>query len=107
MVLCLVQEENIKEIDMIGSTNGLNKGVFAQYYATSFSALDSMAVGGTPYLADVQGTDGATAHNRWIVMGFVNASGLYGFQMAMSFDNKLYKRYKNNSSSWGEWVTIT
>lgn len=81
---------------------------FNEYIATSFSNLDSIVVKGSPYIADVKGTEGApTGHNRWLVLGFENAGGNFGFQLAMTFDSHLYKRCKVSSNSWGAWTTIS
>lgn len=85
-----------------------NNARFPQISATSFSDLDTKTIGvtATPYLADVSSSDGApNSNNRWGVFGFTNSGGTYAYQMALSFSDKIYTRFKSGGA-WQAWRTI-
>lgn len=60
-------------------------------------------------LIDCRGTgnvpDGVT--NHWFGFQWKNSSGMYGFQVAFSFNNdKIYKRHAQNASTLSAWVAV-
>lgn len=90
-----------------------------QYYITStmggFDGLDSKLANmgaSQSYIASVQdsGPDNGGSsskpdgNNFWFVFGTVNSSGLYAQQTATSFTGTIYRRSKQNSNAWGEWL---
>lgn len=63
---------------------------------------------GTMSMFDCSGNDNTpSVSNRWFGFQWKNPSGVYGFQIAFSFNNdKIYKRFAFNSSTLSSWREI-
>lgn len=48
-----------------------------------------------------------TGKNRWFLQQWREGSNMYGWQIAWSFGNGIWKRYKSVSSSFSKWEHIT
>lgn len=73
---------------------------------TDMDAIYQSAPSGTMSIIDCRGIGNTPTNiaNRWFGFQWKNASSLYGFQVAFSFDDdKIYKRRASNSTTLSSW----
>ena len=73
--------------------------------ANDFNDAWNKAAKNTMCFADITGnTDAPTqAANRWFAQIFKNDTEKYGWITTWSFNGGVYKKERNNSSSWTDW----
>lgn len=73
--------------------------------ANDFDAAWNKAAKNTMCFADIAGNTGAPTQtaNRWFAQIFKNDSEKYGWITTWSFTGGVYKKERNNSSSWTDW----
>jgi len=90
----------------------LNSKLKVKEYTSSsgFTGLDSQLSTDAQlgaYIAYVTGTnDAPTSDTRWTVVGFYSGDQ-YQAQIAFTFDNKIFKRYKRSGTTWSNWISST
>lgn len=73
--------------------------------ANNFDDAWNKAAKNTMCFADITGNTGAPtqAANRWFAQIFKNDAEKYGWITTWSFTGGVYKKERNNSSSWTDW----